>query len=147
MHKQSALSLFELLIVIALIGLISLPLYFSYTRSQANQSLRSSSEQLQHSIETAHVSAREAKDKRAWGVKSLDSKSFALISGKPGSYKTERVTSLESLVEFPDNFEVWFEIGSGDAEKNSSIVIANSYNKTATISVSKTGIVDVNLNP
>lgn len=147
MHRQSALTLFELLVVIALIGLISLPLYFSYTHSQANQSLRSSAEQLQHSLETAHVSAREAKDKRSWGVKNLDSKSFALISGKTSSYKTERVVSLENLVEFPNNFEVWFEIGSGQITQNTSIELKNSFGKSALVSISKTGIIDVKLNP
>jgi len=143
MHRQSALTLFELLIVIALIGIISLPLYFSYTRSQANQSLRSSSEQLQHSLETAHIAAREAKDKRAWGVKNVDSKSFALISGNTTTYKTEKITSLESLVDFPNNFEVWFEIGTGNTTQEKTITLKNKYDKQISVRISKTGLVDV----
>lgn len=143
MKLNSALTLFEVLIVIALIGVISLPLYISYTRSQSNQSLRSSSEQLLNTLKSAHISAREAKDKRAWGVKNIDERSYALVSGKQASPRIERITSLESLVTFPEDFEVWFEIGTGNAVEEKTVRLLNSNNLTKDISVSKTGIIDI----
>ena len=145
MHRQSALTLFELLIVIALIALISLPLYFSYTRSQANQSLRSSTEQLKHTLESAHVSAREARDKKEWGVKNLDTKSFALISGKTDNYKIEKLTTLEPLAEIDGDFEIWFDIGTGETQQEIIIKLKNRYDKSSTLTIYKTGVVDIDL--
>lgn len=143
MKRIAALTIIEVLIVVAVISTLSIPLYFSYTRTQAHQSLRSSSEQLADTLRSAHLFSREARDFKSWGVKSIDNQSFALIGGPKEKPIVEKITTVESLVTIPQNFEVWFEIGTGNAIENYSVILENKYGRKTIIKVYKTGIVDV----
>lgn len=142
-YYQSAVTLIELLVVIAIIGIIALPMYISYTRSGANQALRSSGEQLSNDIRLAHVFAREAKDKKGWGVKSESKTSYSQVSGSKSNFAVVKTFPLEPLVEFPDEFSLWFTVGTGELENPQSIVLTNKYGKSLRIDVEKTGIVSV----
>lgn len=141
--RQSALTIIEILIVVSLIGIISFPLYLSYSRNQANQGLRSSSEQLVTILETAHISSREVKEQKNWGVKSLSEKSFALVKGNRLTPQIEKTITLETFVSFPNSFEVWFDAGTGDTSEEKAIVIQNTIGNTKIIDVFKTGIIEI----
>lgn len=141
--RQSAISIIEVLIVIALIGVISFPLYLSYSKNQANQGLRSSSEQLLNTLQTAHIFARETKDKKNWGVKSISENSFALIKGSASNSQVEKSKTLEPNVVFPEMFEVWFDAGTGETSVERSILIKNSIEKITIINIFKTGIIEI----
>jgi prepilin-type N-terminal cleavage/methylation domain-containing protein len=143
MHRQSALTLIELLVVVTIIGIISLPLYVSYTRNQSNQGLRASAEMLADTLRSAHIFAREARDLRAWGVKSSGSNKFVLVKGTTQTPKVEKTVTLEPFVLFPQPFEIWFVIGTGDTPTNETIEIENKHGRKYKIEVSTTGVVEV----
>jgi Tfp pilus assembly protein FimT len=143
MRRIAALTLFEILIVLAVMAAISFPLYLSYVHSQANQSLRSSAEQLADTMRRAHVFSREARDSKEWGVKNIDSKTYALVAGSSGTIRQESQIALEPLVTFPSDFAVWFDIGSGDAKEAYSVTLQNTYGLKTSIIVNKTGVVEV----
>lgn len=143
MKRNSAVTLIEMLVVMAVMAIIALPLYISYTRTQANQTLRASTEQLADTFRRAHVFAREAKDEKAWAVKSDSLTSYSLIAGNDANFKTEKATTLETFVKFPADFRVWFEVGTGDARMPQSVTIENTYGKQFVIEIFKTGIVEI----
>jgi prepilin-type N-terminal cleavage/methylation domain-containing protein len=145
MKHSSAFTLVELLVTIAIMGIIILPMYFSYTRTQANQGLRATSEQLISNIKQAHVFAREAKDQKSWGVKrGSDDTSYELIAGTCGTTNYTRIQtkSAEPLVKFPQDFFVCFEIGTGEPVAETTIVVENKYGITKSLKVYKTGLVE-----
>src|SRR5688572_30428043 len=121
MKTRSALTLIELLVVIAVMAIISLPLYISYTRTQASQALRASTEQLADTLRRAHVFAREAKDEKSWAVKNISDISYSLIAGSDTNFKTEKTTTVEPFVSLPNNFTIWFDVGTGDARTPGSV--------------------------
>lgn len=143
MKRIAALTIIEVLIVVAVISTLSIPLYFSYTRTQAHQSLRSSSEQLADTLRSARLFSREAKDFKAWGVKRMDEKTYALVGSPRENPFVEKVTTVESLVTIPQGFEVWFEIGTGNAQTDTSVSLENKYGRKAILKIYRTGIIDI----
>lgn len=143
MKRTAALTLIELLTTMAVMAIIALPLYISYTRTQANQTLRSSGEQLADTMRRAHVFARETKDEKPWGVKRVSPTSYSLVAGNDTNFKTDKVTTLEPLVSFPNDFTFWFEAGTGDAETPGTVTLENSYKKQLVVQIYKTGIVEI----
>lgn len=142
MSKSAGLTLIEMLIVIALIGLFSVPLYISYTRTQANQGLSATVEELASTAKRAYLYSREAKDQKVWGIKRQDENSFALISGKPDDWSTISITRVEPLVTIPNDFTVLFQIGTGQIDADTSIILVNRYGRQAKVNINKTGNVE-----
>lgn len=143
MKRFSALTIIEVLIVVSLITTLSLPLYFSYTRTQAHQSLKTSSEQLADTIRSAHLFSRESRDEKSWGVKRVNEETYALIASPKNNPHIEKYTGLETFVTMPENFEVWFDVGTGETNENLEINLENKYGRQVVISVYKTGVVDL----
>lgn len=142
MRKSTAFTLIEVLLVVTLIGVIMIPLYISYTKTQANQGLRSTTEQLSDALTQAHIFAREARDKKAWGVKRVSDNAYSIISGNPSSFTTLQTKSAEKFVSFPNDFSVWFEIGTGDTASEQEISVQNKDGITRKLKVTKTGLVE-----
>ena len=143
MKNNTALTLVEILLVTAVIGIISIPLYISYTRTQANQSLKANASQVSDAIRSAHVFGREAKDQKAWGVRRKNEKTYELIAGSRDTFTVQKTFALETFVSIPNNFIIWFDIGTGTTVDAGSIIIKNNYGRQIKINVSKTGVVDL----
>lgn len=141
----SGFTMLELLVVVAIILVILSFAYTTYIRAQSNQALSASSERLADTLRQAHVFAREAKDKKGWGVRRESETTYSLVSITLSSTKVEKSFSVESTVNLPEQFFVKFDIGTGTTPEDSSIFIANKYGKRMQISVLKSGVVEVNL--
>lgn len=139
---KSAFTLLEVLIVVTLIGIITIPLYISYTRTQANQGLRSTTEQLSDALTQAHIYAREARDKKAWGVKRVSETSYSIVSGTPASFTELQKKNVETFVILPSDFAIWFEIGTGDTASEQQITIQNTYGTEKKLKITKSGIIE-----
>lgn len=146
MKNNSALTLIELLVVIALLGIISIPLYLSYTNGQANQSLTASASQLADSFKSAHVFSREAKDQKQWGVRRKDIKTYELIAGTTQSFTAQKTFRLETFVSIPNDFLIWFDIGTGATATAQSVIVKNDFGRVIKINISRTGVVNVEQN-
>jgi type II secretory pathway pseudopilin PulG len=138
-----ALTLVELLIVIAIIIVLLLPLLITYRTSRASQALRASTEQLADDIRTAHIYARESKDKKAWGIKKLGSDSYALVSGTDTTSVISQNFHLEPGITFTNDFIIWFGSGTGETLLDSSVMLQNLNGKKMEVVVIKSGAVEV----
>jgi prepilin-type N-terminal cleavage/methylation domain-containing protein len=138
-------TLIELLIVIAIIGIITFPLLLTYRSYRTSQALNSSVEQVANNVRAVHVFAREARNQREWGIKNLNDSMYALYSSGATGDVDEQQYSLASGVLFPEDFNVLFEIGSGDTDRDYSIPIENVNGKRINVDVSTEGVVEVRI--
>lgn len=142
MHRPAGLTFIEVLLIVALISIISIPLYLSYTRTQANQGLLSSTEQFITVLNRASLFARQAKDQKEWGVRKRDDTSFELISGKPDAAVLVSTNSVEHFVSIPDDFLIWFDIGTGQTDRDYTVVFENTYGRKIEVNIYETGLVE-----
>src|SRR3972149_10688481 len=147
--SSPAITLIEILVVIALIIVVVPALYISFSKYRANRALETSIESFADLISTAHVYAREAKDEKAWGVRNIDDSSYEIVSGQPQDYQSDRQTSLNLSVFFENDFFVWFIIGTGEKDKLNTIptdeviYLVNTNGRKKGVVVSDTGVVQV----
>lgn len=143
MKRLSAQSLIELLLVITILAMVGFALFFSYTRSQSNQALKSSTEQLANDLRLAHVYSREGRERSQWGITStLDKKGYELFYRNSTIQKRQSGKNLETTVEFDQSFEVWFEAGTGYLLSPKTIVLKNKYGRQMHLTVSSTGVIE-----
>jgi len=135
-------TLVEMLIVVAIIGIFTIPLLITYRSSQNNQKLRVAAEEFADQVRTVHIYARDAKDKKAWGV-DLSGNSYSLLSGRIDSYKVDKSLSLGKNIEFETDYFIWFDIGTGQTDQNYEVVIVDTRGKQIAVKISKNGIVEV----
>lgn len=141
--KILGVTLIELLVVITLIGIAVVPLYFSYTRSQAKQSLKSGSEQLSDALREAHVYSREAKERRTWGVQRVNANTYAVVSSQDGTTWTEEGRHvMETGIIFPNDFFITFGRGTGETTAQ-SIIVENPYGARFRVDILQSGTVEV----
>ncbi len=135
-------TLVEMLIVVAIIGIFMIPLLITYRSSQNNQKLRVVAEEFADQVRTVHIYARDAKDKKSWGIK-LSDNGYSLLSGRADSYKVDKSFSLGKNIEFEKDQLVWFEIGTGQTDRDYEVVIVDTRGKKIAVKISKNGIVEV----
>jgi prepilin-type N-terminal cleavage/methylation domain-containing protein len=143
-HFRSGLTFIELLIVIAIIGIIcTFPILMSWRTTRSNQALVTSAENFANQVKTAHIYAREVKDSKAWGVESDTENSFNLISSTLAGWTTVSTFQLESQVKFDQTFSILFNRGTGEIASDASVELKNIIGKKVRIDVAKTGLVEV----
>lgn len=135
-------TLIELLLVVAIIGLFSVPFIYSYRTTVVNQALSSSTEQLVGNIRSARIFSREAVEQKQWGVRSVGKNSYAVFSTGDSEYENRQMHFLENGIEFTEEFEIVFEIGSGAADDSQIFLLSNLNGTTARVDVLETGIVE-----
>ncbi len=143
--RQAGFTLLELLIVLVLLGVTVVPLYFSYTRQQAKQGLKASAQGFSDIVRRAHIFAREAKDKKSWGIKRNSGTSYSLISqGKdsPG-WNDEQLFLVEPLVFFKDSFNIVFNVGTGETDSDAVVTLEDKYGDQLIVNIYESGLVEV----
>jgi prepilin-type N-terminal cleavage/methylation domain-containing protein len=137
------LSLIELLIVVAIIGLVVLPLLVTYASHRTTQALYSSSDQVANHTRSVRIFSREAREQKEWGIKNVSENSYALYSTGASGLQIVQNYSLERGVSFTDDFDIRFEIGTGETEQEHIIGLQSSNDQSSSIFVSTTGVVEV----
>lgn len=137
-------TLLEMLLSVAIIGLIvslSLPVYQSF---QSRTDLDVSAEQLVHTLRRAQTYSRGAKGDSQWGVR-VQNASMTLFKGT--SYET-RDSALDEVISIPPTFtvsglsDVVFSKMLALPNSTGSVVIAHgSTNNTRTVSINAQGMV------
>jgi len=141
--EELGFTLIEMLVTLALVGLVTLPLILTFRTSRQNQAMRASAESFADNVKGAHIFSRETKDKKAWGIKNEDNRKYAIVSGKPDNFEVVYSYSLESGVHFSSGFALWFGPGTGTLEHDEIIDIEADNGQSMRVSVSSTGIVEV----
>lgn len=136
-------TLIELLIVIAIIGVLSFPLLLTYRNYRTNQALLASADELANHTRTVHVFAREAQKQREWGIRSKDERAYVLYSTGASGFLEEQNYILESGVTFMEDFDVLFQIGTGTTVEDQNIELINTNGRKMLVYISKNGVVEV----
>ncbi|RJR30113.1 hypothetical protein C4564_00960 [Candidatus Microgenomates bacterium] len=139
----SAFSLIELLLVVTLIGIFSVPLFITYRTSRSNQALRASAEGLANTLRSAHILAREAKDSKNWGVANSNNSTYDLLSGSQGKSEKFSTVALDEGIYFSDGFEIWYTIGTGETKDERVVELVNQNGKTIQVQALTSGVVEV----
>lgn len=143
-NRTKGFTFLEILLTIAIIGVLVVPFLITYGTSRRTQALRSSAEQLADSFRNAHVYAREATDQKSWGILRVDDTQYSLVSGSPDSYSSKTMYSLERDVFFVEDFEIWFGIGTGETDQFYTVVIEDKNGRQQEIEIYETGLIELN---
>jgi len=143
MRKIPALTLVEILLVVALLSIIVTGAMSSLVRARLNQALMASAEKFAIVVRQAHIFAREERDDRAWGVKyeGVDGYSLIVDGGNldvRSSYKLEKPSVFGS-----DFGEIVFAQGTGELTDGREIVVRSTDGREVKINILKTGVVEV----
>lgn len=142
MKLKPALTMIETVLVIGLIAVLSVPFIVSIPNIKSKLALKSSGENMANVLRAARVYAREERDEKSWGVRYVNSDSYALISGESAESKQDALYILDPPVKFKKSFhDIWFAQGSGEPKNKSTIEIVNPNGLAGTIEVSKLGLV------
>jgi len=129
--------------VVVIIGVMATPLLLTYRSHRTSQALLSSAETVANHTRSAHVFAREARTQRGWGVRSTGQTSYSIFSLSTAGTRDEQKYVLDSGVAFEDDFEILFEIGTGDTARDATIVLVNANGRKSVVNVGRSGVVEV----
>ncbi|HBC72661.1 MAG: hypothetical protein UX91_C0005G0039 [Candidatus Amesbacteria bacterium GW2011_GWB1_47_19] len=147
MKFKPALSLIELLLVVSLIGILSLPGVLGIINIRARQSLDVSTNKFAEIMRQAHIFSRENRESLSWGVKGTDKNSYQLVTRDATKTVTvrekHRLESPTVFIIYP--FEVWFDQGTGNTEINRIFMTYASKGGTRVVGLSPTGLVVIGI--
>lgn len=142
-NKYAGVTLIELLIVVAIIGLVFFPLLLTYRGYRTNQALLASAEEVANHARSVHIFSRESYKLREWGIKNSDSSNYSLYSSGASGELIENNYRLENNIYFEENFDVLFQIGSGEASLESAIKLIADNGQKMQVNINKSGVVEV----
>ena len=140
---RKGLTLIELLLVITIVGVLFIPLLITYRTARTTRALDTSAEEIKNHATSAHIFAREAREKLNWGLVSSSDSTYAIVKEDALGRQTFQNYTLPSGVKFVSNFEVIFKIGSGETDGEKIISLINSNGLERKIQILSTGIVEV----
>lgn len=137
-------TLVEILVVVAILGIISVGALFSLSHTNANQSLVASGEQLADVFRQAHIFSRESRDTKTWGVRDTALSGYELVSymTDPTLVTVEKSYPLERNITFRTPFLIWFTRGSGEAV-NTIVELETPNGVIKQVHLLETGVVNV----
>ncbi len=140
---RSALTLVELLLVIGLIALVSVPSFLAFSAFRQKQALAASTEMLTMVMTRARIYSRESKGGRTWGVRQIDSSSYRLLSSKNGVETVEAEYGLDRGVRFDTGtFTIWFDQVTGETANEVKVYLYSNAVDRTEIKVSKGGLIE-----
>lgn len=139
---KGGFTLFEILIVVVLLGLTVFPLFFYSRQVSQTQAIRTSVSVLADTLQEAKNSSRDARNQSAWGVIWVDDTTYKLVYGDQNKNTLSKNVALEDGVTVKDPFQVWFEIGTGNVDSSKTINLTNSLKSNYEITVSETGVIN-----
>lgn len=144
MLKRPALTIIELILVMALLALLLVPAILGITAYRQKQALNASADILGSVLSRAHIYSREAKEQKLWGVRRKDTRSYEMISGAPGNVSVEAEFGLASPTRFVgDSFEIWFLVDTGEADSAKTIRLLAPRGNMLQVIVNKSGSVEI----
>ena len=138
-------TLLELLIVVALVGIISIGSITAFTTARENQLVRQSAEMVADTFQRASIYSQNARGERTWGVKSDDQNTYVVISqlAQEPEYSEQQIVTLPKGIRFTQPFRILFTRGTGYVDGNTQVTLTTSHNSTSTVSLTTTGQITV----
>ncbi len=145
MKSRSAFTYIEVILVVVLLTMLSLPLLFNYLNVSNKYHLQSAVTDVAESIRTAHVYSREGQKQEAWGVHTVNSNTYEVIRGTSQKFTVEATKVIPNDITFKNAFTVWFELGSGETNVDQEILLESQKGQVGSIMVYKTGVLDLKI--
>lgn len=142
-RNKNGFSLFEILIVFAIIGTIISVFAVINNNSRQTQALRVSSERVADKLREAHIYSREQKDDSAWGVRTSGGSDMSLIRENESGREVYLTSSLEKGVRFDSNYEIKFKPGSGETDNFVTIKLLGKDGHVVEVNVLRSGVIEV----
>lgn len=141
MKNRPALTLVEVLLVMALIVILGTAGVISLARVRINQALDSSTAKLAIVLRQAHVFSREERDDSSWGVRQSGGDGYQLVSlGREDTILSDY--RLEPPIVFERDFElIRFRQGTGETDGRREVVLTGPMGRSMKITVLTTGVV------
>lgn len=144
MKVSPAYTLIEILLVIALVGILTIGGITAFITARNNQDLVHTSDHLVDTLRRAHIFSRDGRDEKEWGVQSTAESQYGIVfrdnaSSAPeisASYTIPRSVKIES-----SPFDLWFGKGTGELEFPATISLTNTNNQKTIIHIEKTGVI------
>ena len=142
---KGGFTLIEIIIVLAILGTMVFLFATNFRHSVANQALRASAENFASDIRSVHIYAREVKDKKEWGIESMDDQtSYMIVSGIiPDDREMVSKHKLDGNTKFSGDALVWFTAGTGETDSSESISLESPYGGKIIVDVLINGVVEV----
>lgn len=138
----SGFTLFELLIVVSLIGLLSVPILTGGIFTGGKSRLDASAESFQGDVLTIKNYARDARDKVSWGIKSYPEGRYELLSGTQSAALVHSQRYLETGIKFTSSVEVWFPKGGSSPTAPSVFTLIDREGRKYEIRINQVGLVE-----
>lgn len=145
MKSRSAFTYIEIILVVVLLTMLSLPLLNNYFSASNKYHLQAAVTDVADAVRTAHVYSREGQKQVAWGVHTINANTYEVIRGSSSSFTVEATKTIPTDTTFKSAFTIWFELGSGESNADQDIVIVNQKGSEGHIKVYKTGVVDLEI--
>ncbi len=140
--RLPAFTLMELLVVIGILAILSIPALIGIFTVRARQSVNVAKESLVSVLKTAHIYAREGKERSSWGINHLDDNSYRMWKNDGSGEVVVAEYSLGSLVKFENGpFTIKFNQGLGTTNGPVTIIL-KANNITAQVNVESSGVID-----
>ncbi|MEK9200841.1 MAG: hypothetical protein AAB909_02590 [Patescibacteria group bacterium] len=144
MFRRPALTIIEMILVIALLAILLVPSVMGIGAYRQKQALNASAEILTTVLSRAHIYSREAKEQKQWGVRFKDNRSYEMISGAPGAavpYFEFELTSPSQFTQGP--FEIWFLVDTGEVDHPETITLGVPRGDALQVIVNKAGSAEI----
>lgn len=142
MRTRPALTLVELILVMGLIAVLTVPFVISFSGFRQRHALKVSGENFANTVRTARVYAREERQEQSWGLRYIGVKAYSVVTGSPTSFTIYRNYELDSTVNFADSFpDIWFGQSNGETDRNYQVDFVTTSGLLAKVEISKAGIV------
>ena len=142
---KGGFTLIEVIIVLAILGTMVFLFATNYRHSISNQAFRASAEKFASDTRSVHIYAREVKDKKEWGIESMDDRAFYMIVSGTTLDGREMVSKhkLDGDTKFSEDALIWFTAGTGETDSGKNITLESSYGGKIIVDVLINGVVEV----
>ncbi len=144
MKNRTALTIVEMILVLALLAIFLVPTVLGITAYRQKQALNASADILSSILTRTHIYSREAKDQKIWGVRQKDAVSYEMVSRDARGTDVEAEFSLASPTRFGQpGFDVWFFVDTGEADAFEAIRLTAPRGNIVEVVVNKSGTVEI----
>lgn len=144
MNNKPALTLIELVIVMALVAILSGVAVINFRKMRENQAMKLSSENIVSELNRVRIFSRENRNEKSWGLKVVSESAYTIKVRDESGVSDLASYELSSPVLFTDaNFEVWFDQVTGNTGEDKRLQLRTPSGSVKNINISQYGVINI----